>query len=127
VIGSHARHHRRLAGLEEPALTDELEGALRDLERQLTTAPAFLAYPHGAHDAPLLSAAASAGFRAAFTTAHGRNAPGTDKFCLRRVSVHEADGALAVLWKVVTGEGLPFLWLRARRLRFARPRPRKAT
>jgi hypothetical protein len=34
---------------------------------------------------------------------------------LRRVSVHGADGALAVVWKVLTGEALPGFWLRLRR------------
>jgi hypothetical protein len=38
-------------------------------------------------------------------------------YCLRRVSVHASDGVLAVLWKVLTGEGLPgtWLWLRSQR------------
>lgn len=116
AIGSHARHHRPLTELRPTELADELAGSRLDLERRLADPPAFLAYPHGAHDATVCEAAASAGFRAAFTTAKGRNAPGTDRYCLRRVSVHEADGVLAVLWKVVTGEGLPSAWLRVRGL-----------
>ncbi|MGZ4418106.1 MAG: polysaccharide deacetylase family protein [Gaiellaceae bacterium] len=117
VIGSHARHHQPLTGLEPGRLADELEGSRLDLGRELAPTAAFLAYPNGAHDAKVRTAAARAGFRAAFTTAKGRNSPGTDKYCLRRLSVHEADGALAVLWKVVTGEGLPSVWLRLRALR----------
>jgi peptidoglycan/xylan/chitin deacetylase (PgdA/CDA1 family) len=116
AIGSHARHHRPLTELRPTELADELAGSRLDLERRLADPPTFLAYPHGAHDATVCEAAASAGFRAAFTTAKGRNAPGTDRYCLRRVSVHEADGVLAVLWKVVTGEGLPSAWVRVRGL-----------
>jgi hypothetical protein len=63
------------------------------------------------------TAAAEAGFRVAFATSKGRNGQGTDPYSIRRVSVHAADGVLAVLWKVVTGEGLPRLWLRVRRIR----------
>jgi peptidoglycan/xylan/chitin deacetylase (PgdA/CDA1 family) len=117
AIGSHARHHRRLVGLAPGELADELEGSRSDLERESVWHSPVVAYPHGAHDERVRAAAIEAGFRAAFTTAKGRNAHGTDRFDLRRVSVHEADGVLAVLWKVATGEGLPKFWLRLRRLR----------
>jgi peptidoglycan/xylan/chitin deacetylase (PgdA/CDA1 family) len=116
AIGSHARHHRRLVGLEPHELDGELRGSWSDLGREVAP-PSTLAYPHGAHDEAVRAATIRAGFQAAFTTNKGRNAPGTDRYCLRRVSVHEADGPLAVLWKVATGEGLPGIWLRARRLR----------
>jgi peptidoglycan/xylan/chitin deacetylase (PgdA/CDA1 family) len=117
VIGSHARHHVRLVELEPGTLAGELEGSLADLELELTSPSPVLAYPHGAHDETVRTAAIKAGFRAAFTTNKGRNGQGTDRYGLRRVSVHEADGVLAVLWKVLTGEGLPRLWLRLRHLR----------
>jgi peptidoglycan/xylan/chitin deacetylase (PgdA/CDA1 family) len=117
AIGSHARHHRRLVGLAPGELTDELEGSRSDLERESVPHSPVVAYPHGAHDERVRAATIEAGFRAAFTTAKGRNGHGTDRFDLRRVSVHEADGVLAVLWKASTGEGLPRLWLRLRRLR----------
>lgn len=116
VAGSHACHHRPLTQLEPDRLAAELEGSRLDLEQELGATPAFLAYPHGEYDTTVRGAAAKAGFRAAFTTAKGRNAPGTDRYCLRRVSIHAADGVPAVLWKVATGEGLPSVWLQARRL-----------
>ena len=117
AIGSHARHHRPLVGLATGELADELEGSRSDLERENVSRCPLVAYPHGAHDEVVRAAAIEAGFRAAFTTAKGRNGPGTDRFDLRRVSVHEADGVLAVLWKASTGEGLPKVWLRLRHLR----------
>ena len=74
-----------------------------------------IAYPNGDHDDAVCRATEQAGYEAAFTTEKGRNGPATDVFRLRRVSVHGADGALAVLWKVLTGEALPSWWLRLRR------------
>jgi peptidoglycan/xylan/chitin deacetylase (PgdA/CDA1 family) len=119
TIGSHTRHHRRLTELDPGELESELAGSLEDLRERLPEAVAVLAYPNGDHDSGVRAAAREAGFLAAYTTEKGRNAAGTDPFRLRRVSVHGADGALAILWKVATGEALPAHWqgLRDRRAR----------
>ena len=97
-----------------PELEDELRGSLADLREHLEPL-AVVAYPNGDHDASVCAAARASGYALAYTTLKGRNGAGTDPHALRRVSVHAADGALAVLWKAVTGEGLPGWWLRARR------------
>ena len=90
-------------------------GSLAELREQVPTAAAVIAYPNGDHDEAVCRATEEAGYEAAFTTEKGRNDAATDVFRLRRVSVHGADGALAVLWKVITGEALPGWWLRLRR------------
>jgi peptidoglycan/xylan/chitin deacetylase (PgdA/CDA1 family) len=110
-IGSHAQHHRRLTGRDLVDLVDELSGSLSDLRARLGAPIDVVAYPHGAHDLDVRRASQASGFRAGYTTAKGRNGAGTDVYCLRRVSIHGADGTLAVLWKVLTGEGLPHAWL----------------
>ena len=115
AIGSHTRHHRRLTRSEAPEREAELTGSLAELREQVPESVAVLAYPNGDHDEEVCRAAAAAGYELAFTTEKGRNGAATDPFRLRRVSVHAADGALAVLWKVLTGEALPELWLRLRR------------
>ena len=115
-IGSHTRHHRRLATVGGEERVAELAGSLTDLRERLSSPTAILAYPNGDHDESVCRDAREAGYAAAFTTEKGRNDAGTDPFRLRRVSVHGADGALAVLWKAVTGEALPGWWLRLRRL-----------
>jgi peptidoglycan/xylan/chitin deacetylase (PgdA/CDA1 family) len=115
-IGSHTRHHRRLTSLGDEELTNELAGSLVDLRSRLPGALDLLAYPNGDHDAAVCEAAREAGYAAAYTTEKGRNDADTDRFRLKRVSVHGADGALAVLWKAWTGQGLPSLWLRLRDL-----------
>jgi peptidoglycan/xylan/chitin deacetylase (PgdA/CDA1 family) len=115
AIGSHTRHHRRLTQLGEAEREVELVGSLAELRENVPGAAAVLAYPNGDHDDAVCAATRAAGYELAFTTEKGRNGSGTDPMRLRRVSVHGADGALAVLWKVLTGEALPDLWLRLRR------------
>ena len=66
---------------------------------------AVIAYPNGDHDDAVCAATAAAGYEAAFTTEKGRNDAATDPYRLRRVSVHGADGALAVLWKAADRRG----------------------
>jgi peptidoglycan/xylan/chitin deacetylase (PgdA/CDA1 family) len=115
AIGSHTRHHRRLTQLGAGERREELTGSLAELRERLPSPMAILAYPNGDHDEAVCREAREAGYAAAFTTEKGRNDAATDPFRLHRVSVHGADGALAVLWKATTGRGLPGWWLRLRR------------
>lgn len=116
AIGSHTRHHCRLTTLDGGERTGEIAGSFADLRERLPDPLEVLAYPNGDHDAEVCHETREAGYAAAFTTEKGRNGAGTDPFRLRRVSIHGADGALAVLWKASTGEALPQWWLRLRRL-----------
>jgi peptidoglycan/xylan/chitin deacetylase (PgdA/CDA1 family) len=121
AIGSHARTHGRLPHSRPELLDEELAGSLRELQTQVPSAMAVLAYPHGSHDERVRAATIRAGYRAAFTTESGRNGAGTDLYCLRRVSVKDWDGPLSLLWKSLTGELVPPAWDRwTRRLRRAR-------
>jgi len=114
AIGSHTRHHRRLSELPAPVREVELAGSLADLRERLPKSLTVIAYPNGDHDDAVCEATAAAGYELGFTTEKGRNGARTDPFRLRRVSIHGADGALAAIWKVTTGEALPRLWLRLR-------------
>jgi hypothetical protein len=120
-IGSHTRTHRSLLDLPADELADELGGSLGDLREQLEDFLPIIAYPHGRSDSAAQAAAASAGFRAAYTTAPGRNSAGTDPYRLRRISIKAWDGRLSFLWKVLTGQPLPRRW-EERRLRVYRRR-----
>jgi peptidoglycan/xylan/chitin deacetylase (PgdA/CDA1 family) len=117
AIGSHGRHHVRLTRVGAGDRTAELAGSLSDLRQRIARSIPVFAFPNGDHDPAVCAAARLAGYRAAYTTQKGRNGWGTDPYRLRRVSVHAHDGALAVLWKLTTGEALPRPWLRARTLR----------
>jgi peptidoglycan/xylan/chitin deacetylase (PgdA/CDA1 family) len=114
AIGSHGRRHRRLGELDPLAREVELTGSLAELREHLTAPLAALAYPNGDHDERVCAAARGAGYEVAYTTAKGRNGAGTAPYALKRVSVHAADGVPAILWKALTGEGLPAFWLRQR-------------
>ncbi len=115
AIGSHTRHHRHLSELPGAEREIELAGSLAELRQRLPQALAVIAYPNGDHDDAVCAAARAAGYELGFTTEKGRNGAATDLYRLRRVSIHGADGALAAIWKVTTGEGLPRVWLRLRR------------
>jgi peptidoglycan/xylan/chitin deacetylase (PgdA/CDA1 family) len=115
AIGSHTRHHRRLTRLGAAEREIELLGSLTELRERVPGAAAVIAYPNGDHDEAVCAATEGAGYEAAFTTEKGRNDAATDRFRLRRVSVHGSDGSLAVLWKVLTGEALPGWWPRRSR------------
>ncbi len=115
VVESHSRGHTPLPELDQQALEAELSGSLRDLEAHLSPRSRLLAYPHGSHDERVRAAAIEAGYRAAFTTEPGRNGAGTDVYCLRRISLKDWDGRIAVVWKALTGELMPWYWERRRR------------
>lgn len=115
VVESHSRGHTPLPELDQQALEEELTGSLRDLEAHLSPRSGLLAYPHGSHDERVRAAAIEAGYRAAFTTEPGRNGAGTDVYCLRRIGLKDWDGGLAVVWKALTGEFMPWFWERRRR------------
>jgi peptidoglycan/xylan/chitin deacetylase (PgdA/CDA1 family) len=117
VIGSHCRNHPRLPTLDSENLRDELTGSLSEIQSRFPEAPPLLAYPHGHHDERVRSMAEAAGYRAAFTTAPGRNGAGIDAYCLRRIGPKDWDGYAAFLWKALTGEWLPRRWGQLARLR----------
>jgi peptidoglycan/xylan/chitin deacetylase (PgdA/CDA1 family) len=115
AIGSHTRHHRRLTRLGAAEREIELLGSLTELRERVPGAVAVIAYPNGDHDDAVCAATEGAGYEAAFTTEKGRNDAASDRFRLRRVSVHGSDDSFAVLWKVLTGEALPGWWPRRSR------------
>jgi peptidoglycan/xylan/chitin deacetylase (PgdA/CDA1 family) len=123
-VGSHGRRHVRLPELGDEALAGDLEASLAELGRRLERPSRLLAYPHGGHDARVRTAAAAAGYAAAFSTDPGRNGAGADRHALRRVSVKEWDRTPELLWKLLTGEPLPPWWERLA-LRRARRRRRQ--
>jgi peptidoglycan/xylan/chitin deacetylase (PgdA/CDA1 family) len=114
AVGSHARTHKPLTDRDPAALEDEVAGSLAELRERIRAPLPVIAYPNGRHDELVRAAVVAAGYEAAYGTEKGRNGAGTDRFCLRRVNVHAADGPVAVLWKVLTGEAVPapFRWWR---------------
>ncbi len=107
-VGSHARSHVVLPELGEKELAAELTDSLGELRTQLAQASLLLAYPHGRESDAVRAAAAAAGYRAAFSTAAGRNGAGTDPYRLARVEPKDWDGWAVFIWKALTGELVPW-------------------
>jgi len=130
-IGSHTRTHASLPELDSRTLADELEQSLHELRSQIPDALPLLAYPHGRNDERVRRATAAAGYRIAFATVPGRNGAGTDPYRLRRVGLKNWDGPLAVVWKALTGELVPWpierwkLRLAGVRVAHSSPEPRR--
>jgi peptidoglycan/xylan/chitin deacetylase (PgdA/CDA1 family) len=122
IIGSHARQHVRLDELSEPELRRQLCDSLAELRSRLPVAAALIAYPHGAHDLRVRREAIAAGYVAAYTSMHGRNGAGTDRWCLRRVEPKQDDGVATFLWKVLSGSNRAPAYLRRLRGRGVAPR-----
>ncbi len=90
-IGSHTCSHPRLPRLDDAALVHELADSKAALEAKLGGAVRLLAYPAGAYDARVVSAALAAGYTAALTVRPGRNTAATPLLELRRTEVSALD------------------------------------
>lgn len=103
-FGAHGRTHRSLAGLDDAALSDEIDGAAVDLGRLLGRAPMAFAYPYGHADARS-RLRVSARFQVAYGVDEGANKDGADPLQLRRTSVLPAYPDLEFLCQVRLGWG----------------------
>ena len=89
-IGSHSHSHPILTSLEDAKLDDEFTTSRRVLETHVGRAPTSFCYPNGNADARVARAARASGYLCAVTTAWGCNAPGADRFLLRRFDMQGA-------------------------------------
>jgi peptidoglycan/xylan/chitin deacetylase (PgdA/CDA1 family) len=90
-VGAHTRTHpilSRLASFEQKQ--DEIAGSKADIEREIGMPVQHFCYPNGKDvdfDADCVRAAEAAGFATAVTAVRGLNAPGADRWRLRRIGV----------------------------------------
>jgi peptidoglycan/xylan/chitin deacetylase (PgdA/CDA1 family) len=68
-VGCHTRTHPFLTQIPEPALADEIDGAMRDLEDVLGRRPRMFAYPSGAYGHRDAARVAASGAACAFAVA----------------------------------------------------------
>lgn len=88
-FGSHTRRHTRLRDdLDQPRLQDEIVGSKQGLADRLGVAPRTFCYPNGDH-CPRAVAIVRDHYVGAVTTRHGWNSPGSDRWLLQRVGVHD--------------------------------------
>ncbi len=87
-LAPHTRTHPLLDRVGREVARAEIEGSLRDLEREVGSAPPVFAYPGGAYTADVISLVAEAGFELALTTHRGINdLRNADWLRLRRINV----------------------------------------
>src|SRR5919106_208 len=87
-----ARSYRRLIGLEDPDLEDELRGSRQECERRLGTRCLSLAYPYGDSDTRVREAASRAGYSAATGQPARFGDAGT--FSVARIGAYPPDAPL---------------------------------
>lgn len=91
-IGSHTRHHYRLAGdLPTHLLHDEIAGSRTQLEQMLNKPVKLFCYPNGDVSRPAAELVGKH-YLAAVTTRRGINAADTPALALSRIGVHEHIG-----------------------------------
>lgn len=90
-IGAHAVTHRKLTMLALDEARAEIRESKRTLEQQLGRPVEFFCYPAGDHNPAIRAAVQAAGYRGACTVAPGANAPGADRFALRRTEISAFD------------------------------------
>jgi peptidoglycan/xylan/chitin deacetylase (PgdA/CDA1 family) len=87
-FASHTRTHPLLTRIPVDDVRRELVTARGDLERELGSTPAAIAYPAGAFDDQVVRMAREAGYGLGFTTVRGVNPMGiADPLRLRRINV----------------------------------------
>ena len=104
-VGSHAVSHRSLGRLGLDEARREIEQSRTILEKGLGTRVRLFAYPFGSgtygdFDSTVAELLRAAGYEGACTTVWGTNAPGVDRFALRRIPMAEGDGAFRVRCKL---------------------------
>lgn len=88
TLASHTQTHPIMNHLPPDAMQEEALGSLHDLQREIGESVPVFAYPGGFHNAQVVDAVRSAGFRLAFTTERGINILGRDDLLqLQRINV----------------------------------------
>jgi peptidoglycan/xylan/chitin deacetylase (PgdA/CDA1 family) len=89
-VGSHSQTHRRLTSLDDSELSEELTGSRQEIEAHLGVDCRSVAYPHGAADDRVVTAAREAGYALACTAQGGLRS--SDLLRIPRVVVLREDG-----------------------------------
>jgi glycosyltransferase involved in cell wall biosynthesis/peptidoglycan/xylan/chitin deacetylase (PgdA/CDA1 family) len=87
AIGAHTRTHPDLRRIDASRRLEEIEGSKADLEERLGRPVRIFAYPFGAIDDDIATAAEAADFDAACMASSGTNGPRTPRMWLRRIEI----------------------------------------
>lgn len=86
-IGGHAHTHRRMAGLSDAEIVDEVGACKAALEAELDAGASTFAYPFGDHDRRVRRAVRDAGYDAACEVRELPSTSADDPYALRRLLV----------------------------------------
>lgn len=102
-LQSHSLRHHDLTTLDPDTLARDLVESRVRIADLGVDAPRHLAYPYGRCNAQVSTAAAVAGFALAFSVDSGFNAPGQDRYRIRRLDVFGGDSPAMLLRKIRLG------------------------
>lgn len=106
TLASHSRTHPLLTRTTASQLSDELEGSMSDLEREIGEALPALAYPNGSHSPQVLAAARRAKLLIGFTVVRGVNdLGGMDWLRLRRIHIGARSSLPVIRAQLMTYSG----------------------
>ena len=105
AIDAHSLTHADLVSSRGAALTREVGGSRREIERLFGVVPRFFCYPAGRYDSEAIAAVKAAGYEGATTTEFGLARP-VAPFTLARIRVGRGDGAAGLARKLAR-LGLP--------------------
>ncbi|MGE3312991.1 MAG: polysaccharide deacetylase family protein [Limisphaerales bacterium] len=100
TIGSHSITHPRFPDLPPEVAMQEFAQSKSDLESVLQRPVELFSFPHGAHTAPLLAQARTAGYRRVFTVNPECLPAGTEAFSLGRIAVDPDDWPIEFMLKI---------------------------
>jgi peptidoglycan/xylan/chitin deacetylase (PgdA/CDA1 family) len=103
LFGAHTRTHCVLPELEDAAVSEQIGGSRRDLERALGRPVPTFTYPYGRYDERSVEAVAEAGFLAAATTWARPARLGDDPLRIPRIEIEGSDSPLRFLRKLRLG------------------------
>jgi peptidoglycan/xylan/chitin deacetylase (PgdA/CDA1 family) len=89
VFGGHGADHRVLTQVSPEVVHSEVQTSFTTIKARLGTTARSFAYPGGGWNATVAAEVRQAGYQLAFTIEPGFVSAGDDRFCLRRINIHE--------------------------------------
>lgn len=99
-FGSHTRTHRRLSGLSEREMRDEIFSSKAELEQVLGEPVSDFCYPYGDYDRRSRDLVIEAGYRTGLTCIRGSANVSENAYELTRKAVSYGDNLLGFFWKL---------------------------
>lgn len=107
-IGSHGLNHLHLRECSSETAAYEMRESRRRLQECVEQPVDFFAYPFGEYPKDHAKLCRATGYRGAVSIFSAARTVAADRYCMRRILVHQRDGSLRFRFKL----GPVYLWLR---------------